>query len=208
MNPIAKMKKKKPAKAVYPSKAKLNMAMKEKSPLEPKRLIPALIVLFFCLGVFAKFAVLDRLAEVDNARYSLASLQELCSVMEKANADYEEVSKQYAHYSTSWMTDEMKAVIPSSEILALLETHLMPKGQIMALSTSGSTISVDVGNIDLEIAAGFVEDLSAMPTVTDVRVYTAESENPSSKQLRVNFIISMIPEATAALQADQGGDAQ
>ena len=45
----------------YPSKRTINLAIREKSPFRPQKLIPLLLLILFAAALFAKFAVVDRL---------------------------------------------------------------------------------------------------------------------------------------------------
>ena len=182
---------KKQKKVVYPSKTTMNLAMKEKSPFRPSRLIPPLLLVLALLGVFGKFAVVDRLAAVQEAQAQLAQLQEQRDTLLEATADFDDLSLAYAKYSHDWMTPEMLAAIPGGEILDLVQQYIMPVATVRSVDSSGSIIALQLGGLDLAGTSQLVDTLYALPTITDVQVNTAESKHPSAKVNDVTLVITM-----------------
>ncbi len=179
----------------YPSKVTLNLAMKEKSPFSPVKLVPLLVVLIALAGLFGKFAVADRLAAVDHAEAELSALRQRQEALEEATAGYDELTRQYAQYSTGWMTEDEQAAVPRTEMLDLVETELMPGGQVRRISASGNILSVELGGVTLESTARFVQNLYQRSDVTNVAVYTASTKEESGNQAAVALIITMnLPE--------------
>jgi len=183
----------------YPSKVTLNLAMKEKNPFSPVKLVPLLLVLIVLAGVFGKFAVANRLSAVDQAEAELSTLRQQRAALEEATAGYEELSQKYAQYSTGWMTEDEQAAVPRMEMLELVETELMPDGQVRRISASGNVLAVELGGVTLESTARFVQNLYQRSDVTNVAVYTASTKDESGDQAAVSLLITMnLPE--------EGGD--
>ncbi len=170
----------------YPSKATLNLAMREKSPFSPEKLLPALAVLLVLAGLFGKFAVADRLAAVSRAGAELSALRQRQAALEQSTAGFDALSRRYAQYATGWMTEDEQAAVPRLEMLELAESELMPGGQVRRLSAGGNVLSVELGGVTLESTARFVQRLYQRPDVTNVAVYTA-----STKDASVSMIITM-----------------
>ncbi len=170
----------------YPSKVTLNLAMKEKSPFSPAKLLPSLLFLTVLAGLFGKFAVADRLAAVDRAEAELSALRRQQDALEQSTAGYDELSRRYAQYSTGWMTEDEQAAVPRTEMLELVESEFMPDCQVRRLSASGSILSVELGGVTLEDTARFVQRLYQRPDVTNAAVYTASNKDES-----VSMIITM-----------------
>jgi len=171
---------------IYPSKVTLNLAMKERSPFSPIRLVPPLLMLIVLAGLFGKFAVADRLAAVDRAEAELSALRRQRAALEQSAAGYDELSRRYARYATGWMTEDEQAAVPRMEMLELVESELMPGGRVRRLSASGNILSVELGGVTLEDTARFVQKLYQRPDVTNVAVYTASARDES-----VSMIITM-----------------
>ena len=184
---------KKRVKAVYPSKVTLNLAMREKSPFSPVKLLPALVLLAALALLFGKFAVADRLAAVDKAQGELAALKEQSAQLEAATAGYDELLELYSHYSVGWMTDEEKLTLPRTELLDLIESELMPASQVRRFSVSGNVLSVELGGITLNDTSRIVQRLYQRPDVTNVAVYTASTKTEKGDQAAVSMVITLAP---------------
>ena len=89
-------------KKVYPSKQYLNLAVKEKSDLDARTAIPAVIAVLVLVGLFAKFAIIDRFAKVDAANMALAELNVQRSIINAELEDYDKTVEEYKKYSVSW----------------------------------------------------------------------------------------------------------
>ncbi len=170
----------------YPSKVTMNLAMKERTPFSPAKLLPPLLILTVLAGLFGKFAVADRLAAVDRAGTELSALRQQQAALEQSTAGFDELSRQYARYATGWMTEDEQAAVPRTEMLELVESELMPGGQVRRLSASGNILSVELGGVTLEDTARFVQKLYQRPDVTNVAVYTASTRDGS-----VSMIVTM-----------------
>jgi len=175
----------------YPSKATLNLAMKEESPFSPAKLLPPLVMLAVLAVLFSKFAVAGRLSAVDRAEAELSVLRQRQAELEQATAGYDELSRRYAQYATGWMTEDEQAAVPRTEMLGLVESELMPGGQVRRLSASGNILSVELGGVTLEGTARFVQALYQRPDVTNVAVYNASTRDESGNQAAVSLIITM-----------------
>lgn len=180
----------------YPSKTTLNLAIKEKSPFSPVKLVPLLLVVLVLVAVFGKFGVADRLSAVDRAQAELAVVLDRQKELTEATAGFEALSARYAQYSTGWMTEDEQAAVPRTEMLELVETELMPESQVRRLSASGNILSVEMGGVTLEETARFVQALYQRPDVTNVVVYTASGKDADAA---VAMIITMhLPEEGGA----------
>ena len=185
--------------AAYPSKVTLNLAMKEKSQFAPGKLIPLLLVLIVLASLFGKFAVADRLAEVDLAQAELNALQQRKANLEAATAGYEELSQEYARYSTGWMTEDEQAAVTRAEMLSLIESELMPGSRVQRVSASSNILSVELSGVTLEDTSRFVKRLYQRPDVTNVAVYTASTKYEPGIQATVSMVITMT-------RVSKGGD--
>lgn len=175
----------------YPSKATLNLAMREKSQFAPGKLIPLLLLLVALAGGFGKFAVADRLTQVSQAEAALYALQQQRSELEAATADYDTLLEEFSRYSVSWMSEEEKSLIPRSDILALIEDELMPNSQVLRFSSNGNLLSAELGGITLEDTSCIVQRLYQLPNVVNVSVYTASSKTQAGNQTSVSMVITM-----------------
>lgn len=183
---------------LYPSKVTLNLAMREKSPFSPLKLIPLLVLLLAAAALFSKFAVADRLAAVQRVQADLNALQQHKAELEESTAGYDELLEEYNRYSISWMTEEESQLVLRGDLLALIEEELMPKSQVRSISISGNVISVELGGITLDDTAHLVQRLYQLPSVSNVAVYTASTKTESGDQASVFMVIT-------TTQSEEGG---
>lgn len=174
-----------------PSKTTLNLAIREKNPLSPVKVIPSVAILLIAAFLFSKFAVADRLVKVSQAQGQLARLEAQEQALIDAVADYDAVAGLYARYSVGWMTDEEKTLLLRSEILDLIQEELMPNSRIGNFSISGNILSVQMSGITLNGTSQLVQRLYQLPSVTNVSVYTAATKEDTGDQVSVSMVITM-----------------
>lgn len=177
--------------AAYPSKTTLNLAMRERSPFTPVRLVPLLLCLAAAAVLFGKFAVADRLAAVGRAQAELAALRQQTEALVTATAGYDELLEQYSRYSVDWMTDAEKENLPRTQMLELIEGELMPVSQVRSFAASGNILSVEMGGITLDDTSRIVQKLYQRADVTNVAVYTASTKTEQGDQVAVSMVITM-----------------
>lgn len=173
------------------SKATLNLAIREKNPLSPVKVIPAVAILLVAAFLFGKFAVADRLVRVSQAQGALARLEAQEQALTEAVAHYDDVADLYARYSVGWMTEEEKSLLLRSDILDLLQEELMPNCRVQTVSISGNILSVQLNGITLNGTSLLVQRLYQLPSVTNVSVYTAATKEDTGDQVSVSMVITM-----------------
>ena len=183
----------------YPSKVTLNLAMREKSPFRPSRLLPPLLLLIIAAALFGKFAVADRLSQVGAAQRALSQLEQRRDELVQATQGYEELLEEYDRYSIHWMSDDEKALVLPSDMLDLMEQELMPYSQVQSASFTGNTLSLQLGGITLEDTSKIVQRLYQLPQVVNVSVYTASSKTETARNASVSMAITMT-------STQEGGD--
>ena len=183
----------------YPSKVTLNLAMREKSPFRPSRLLPPLLLLIIAAALFGKFAVADRLSQVGAAQQALIQLEQRRDELVQATQGYEELLEEYDRYSIHWMSDDEKALVLPSDMLDLMEQELMPYSQVQSASFTGNTLSLQLGGITLEDTSKIVQRLYQLPQVVNVSVYTASSKTETARNASVSMVITMT-------NTQEGGD--
>ncbi|MDO4271200.1 MAG: hypothetical protein Q4C72_09810 [Eubacteriales bacterium] len=159
----------------YPEKTSLNLAMRERTINSPSRIIPIAVVLAVLIGLFAKFAVIDRLMAVNLAQREVAEIKRQVDELDAANAGYDELLDEYALHSTSWMSTMELALVDRAAVFGLLESAVLPSAQLRDLSMQENTLSLSLTGLSLRDASDIVTRLKARDDVLDVSVYTAGS---------------------------------
>ena len=153
-----------------PTKTTLNLAIKEKSDLDPRRAIPAVILVVLLVALLGKFAVFDRYAALNEAEAKLANEKATLSAMQAAYSDYDEVKQEYNRYSYSGFD---RTIPDRQAVLALLEREAFPVSGMRQMSISGRTLSMTLVGMTLEQISQLVNRLDTDELVESVFVYTA-----------------------------------
>ena len=189
----------KKTKAVtYPTKKTLNLAIKEKSPFRPQKLIPLLLVVLFAVALFAKFAVIDRLNEYYALQDQAADKDMQVARLTQELKEYPEVLEVYSRYSVSWMNADVKATVERTDILDLIEKELVPYASIRNISIAGNTVSLQLGGITLEDASQLVNNIKARDDVSNVSIYSADTKPEVGLNASISMLINVkLPEGGA-----------
>ena len=187
---------------VYPSKQYLNLAVKEKSDLNARTAIPAVIAVLVLVGLFAKFAVIDRFAKVENAKMELAELNVQRSIINAELEDYDKTVEEYKKYSVSWMDDVEKSLVLKTDMIDLINTEILKNSETRSISISGNTISADLVGLSLTDTSALIDRLYARPDVQDVQMFTATTEETVGDQVIVSILVTM------KLEDEEGGAAE
>ena len=190
-------------KKVYPSKQYLNLAVKEKNGIDAKIAIPAIIAVLVLVGLFAKFAVLDRFAKVDAAQTELNNLNVERSIINAKLEDYDATVEEYKKYSVSWMDDVEKALVLKTDMIDLINSEILKNSETRSISISGNTISAQLVGLSLTDTSALIDRLYSRPDVKDVQVYTATTEEAVGGQVIVSLLVTMKQEET-----EEGGAAE
>ena len=175
-------------KKKYPSKTTVNLAIRERSPRRISRVVCFLAILAVLVGLFSKFAVIDRLSAANQAQADAARAQALLNQLLANNSDYESVRVEYSRYFSADLTENGAAAVDCMEVLELIESRLMPRAGISSASFSGSQLSLQLVDLDYS------------PIVAGVELYTADAGDAlaPSADTSVSMTITLIPEGGGA----------
>lgn len=163
-----------PKKKAVPEKRTLNLVIREKQSIDPKKWIPGILAVLLLAALFGKFAVADRYAKLEKAENELAAMQQKLDDTRAAYADYDEVQEQYNMYN---YTGYDKTLADRLDIIDLLERKVFPACDVTSLAISGKTVSMSLENLDLSQVSSLIADLEAEPLVDRVYVPTASHGN-------------------------------
>ena len=186
----------------YPSKVTVNLVMRERSGNSPRIVLPLFLVLAVLIGVFAKFAVIDRLAVAARAQAGLAAAQAELAQAQAANEAFDSVAAEYSRYFYSGFTEAELGAVDRMEILGLLETELMPRAQIGAMAVKGNVMTVNLSGVTLQGLSDLMRQLKDQDLVSGVSVYTAGTRAEQSEGAGLASVVM-----TITLAQDGKGDA-
>lgn len=161
----------------YPEKTCVNLVIREHTPRQISRAAGLALVLAVAVGLFCKFAVIDRLAAANRAEAAAQAAVRQLETLQAANADYNEVLEEYARaFSLDPTADGTVQAADCLEVLALVEGQLMPGAGVAAFSYTANVLSVQLTGITLNGASALLAGLYQNPMVANVELSTADAE--------------------------------
>ena len=177
-------------KPKYPSKTTMNMAMREKSPVNAKTLIIGIVIIAILVFCAAKFGAIDQLNRLSKAESEYGSLNSSNEKLVSQLADYDDVVMEYRQYSTDWMADYgSDATVSRQDVLDMVEKYLMPKGQVLGVNVSGDVATVRMTGMTLNEISNVFEELKSCAIVQSAELNTASSEYKTDAAGEVNITI-------------------
>lgn len=132
-----------------PVKRSINLAHAGEKKSNIRVGVLAMILVVLCLGVAAKYAILDRFIEVDHAREEVAAVQRQIDAGYAKIDSYGELAIKYAHFTYSGMTEAELSLADRVAVVEMIDRLVLPtnyvegwtlKGNLLTLSISGKTL--------------------------------------------------------------------
>ena len=190
-----------------PSKKTLNLMIKVKTLAHPTRLIPILLLIVIVAGLFAKFAVINRLDQVNKAEAELSEMKKHLQTVENIYADYDEVQKEYNRYTYQ----NFDRTIPDRlDVLQMVERQLFTIGTVKNITISGRTVSLTLEGPNLEDVSVLYVALYSEPLVEDVIISSYNEQTKDEAITSINMTIYLVDATTlgtedSAAGAENGG---
>lgn len=160
-----------------PVKRSINLAMTDEKPVNLKVGIPAFILILVAAFAFGKFAVADRLLEVNRAEAEVAALRtELNAAYDRLNS-FGELTEIYAHYTYSGMTQDEISRADRASAIALIRRVILPRGQVSNWTLSGNVLTLNFVCDDLRVVNRTVRDIESDSHVNFCTVNTAATND-------------------------------
>lgn len=174
----------------YPTKTSVNLLYKERKPYYAVKLAGAVLVFGVFLFLFTKYAVYNRLTHVWQEEDRAEAAEARVAALREANADYDEVLKEYLHYQYDAAEQGDVPPVALSEVRRLLEENLLYRSRVTYASLSGSVFSVQIADVDLNETSAMLDKLKQSPIVDSVSV-SISNTNPSSSTAVVYMTITL-----------------
>jgi len=182
-------------KKKFPVKTTVNLMHTERTASSLVKTVLAVLVFAVVLTVFAKFAVIDRLAAASRAMREAEELEQTVLELQLKNADYDDVLREYQHYyfSAADRNDESggnQSYVNCMDVLGLLDEELLNKAGMQTVNLSGNILTVDLTKINLEMASEIARSLSENEMVDEVMVSSANKQYESEgSTIYLNIIL-------------------
>lgn len=127
----------------YPEKKRINLHQKENKKETVIAELIAFVLFWVLLYFFVQFAVLApmRAADIAEERYRNTVLQ--LESLKEENSAMDEVTVEYAHYGSSYLTEEEAGTPDRIKMLGTLKTTIFP------LCQSVSAVSINEDHMDI-----------------------------------------------------------
>ena len=185
-------------KAGYPNKQYINILDGMKS--DDNRTLEILIFIIFlvALGVFTKFGVIDKIAQMSAAEAAYNDMQRQITELKEQNADYEEVKKDYSHYGMGYLDDSEILLVDREDVLDLLDKYVLKNADIKTLAVTDNTVTLTVEKTRLNAISSIVKELEADSDVAFVTVNVAGTDRDvntgsGNKQVTATMYIELVP---------------
>ena len=188
----------------YPSKTTINLAQRDRRPLNLGVTLPTLILLTVAIAAFTKFGVVDRLHAVSAAETQAAQQELLVSQVQEKTAGYEQLLDKYQ--SDSLRKSASGGGADPMKCLALVETVLLNRSQVSSFTIGPDTINVKLSGVTLNDISAIYQQLMKSELVSGVQVYNASSSQKSEK-VTAAMTIALVVDKPAQSGADKGAAA-
>lgn len=181
--------KKKSAAVVAPTKRTMNFARHESS-IDPKKVIPLVLVLLIVAAVFAKVGILDPLDKKTDAYNELALKQEQLAAVNAKLTGYDELANQYGRYSYGWMNETEVNMVSRMDVLELVESRIARQAVIDNMAVNNNVLTLNIHGITLEKASSMVKNLEKSSLVESASVYSAVAEEAQEASIFMSIILT------------------
>ncbi len=174
---------------VVPGKKTMNF-VHHQSSINLKKIIPIVLVLIIVVAIFAKFGIMDPLAEKTAAYNRLAAKQEQLAAVNAKLAGYDELAMEYGRYSYGWMNDTEVNMVSRMDVLNLIEKEIAGKAIIDNMAVNNNVLTLNIHGITLEQASAMVKSLESSELVQSASVYNAVAEEAEEAKIFMSIILT------------------
>ena len=184
-----KMKKSNQKAVQMPGKKTMNF-VHHQSSFNLKKVLPVLVIILAIGVVFAKFGIMDPLAEKTAAYKELAQKQEQLAAINAKLTGNEELAKEYGRYSYGWMDETEVNMVSRMDVLHLVEEEISSKAYIDNLAVNNNVLTLNIHGITLEQASAMVKSLEERGLVESAAVYNAVAEQAEEAKIFMSIILT------------------
>ncbi len=140
--------------------------------------VPALVIGVLLLGVFSKFAIIDRYHDLHVRQARANELKSQLVANQSTTAQSKKMEDYFYHYTWSQMDDEELNRTSRTKVAKLVKFISTQLVGVHSYSISGSQLNVDVQAASLQSINSLVLKLEKRPLVDSCTVQTAKSNSP------------------------------
>ena len=185
----------------YPSKTTINMAACGKTESAGKTLVIGMAVIAVLVLLMVKFCVFDQYARLSRAEADYNSVYQQNQELTEKVKDYDDIILEYRAYSMSFISDENDenfVGVDRKDVLDLIETVMMKRGQVVSIEIYDDTAKVSMKGMNLKEISAMIKSLKTSPIVSDAQLNIAQTdENREASVLSFSVTIYLQQEQEA-----------
>ena len=171
------MKPKKTSRA--PVKKTINLAgYNEKKPNYLGLILGVVLIAAVAFAV-AKFGVIDRYMNLEQAKSRVTSLETEINAAKQEITRLEGITDDYAHYTYSGMTADELSLVSRPAVTELLDRVVLSKASTTGWTLTGNTVVINITQTSLSTLNEIAEELKEDRLVSYCTVYTAQTTDDS-----------------------------
>ena len=185
----------------YPSKTTINMAACGRQEATGKTIIIGAVLILILVVLVAKFCVYDQYARLGKAETAYNSVYQQNQELTEKVKDYDDIILEYRAYSMSFISDENDenfVGVDRKEVLDIIETVMMKRGQVVSVEIYDNTAKVSMKGMNLKEISAMIKSLKTSPVVSDAQLNIAQTdENREASVLSFSVTIYLQQEQEA-----------
>ncbi len=162
------------AKNKTPEKKEMNLYVRQITDNSLRRVLPFAIFLVIVIGIFGKFAVVDRLVELSEKNRKYEETTAIISDLSLQLKDYDSVEEKYIRYTEHYKTDEENVLLKREKILKVIDKASSNLATVESISITDNVVLARIVSKNLDDIRKLKTKLENSPFVSLVNVYNAD----------------------------------
>ena len=176
-------------KSAIPTKNYINIQLRKKQSFDPRKNLPIIIIIAVLLVVFCKFMVIDRILDVTEGSNRVAELQQELNDTERQINEMADLEDQYAHYTTSGMTQEELSHVNRVEAMEMVNKAFKGGTKADSWNLTGNVMTLQVSGPSLSKLNNLAVDLERNAIVERCVISTADKGTNENGKVVVTFTV-------------------
>lgn len=185
----------------YPTKTTINMAACGRTEVAGRTFVIGMAVIAVLVLLMVKFCVFDQYARLSRAEADYNSVYQKNQELTEKVKNYDDIILEYRACSMSFISDENDenfVGVDRKDVLDLIETVMMKRGQVVSVEIYDDTAKVSMKGMNLKEISAMIKSLKTSPVVSDAQLNIAQTdENREASVLSFSVTIYLQQEQEA-----------
>ena len=185
----------------YPTKTTINMAACGRTEVAGRTLVIGMAVIAVLVLLMVKFCVFDQYARLSRAEADYNSVYQKNQELTEKVKNYDDIILEYRACSMSFISDENDenfVGVDRKDVLDIIETVMMKRGQVASVEIYDDTAKVSMKGMNLKEISAMIKSLKTSPVVSDAQLNIAQTdENKEASVLSFSVTIYLQQEQEA-----------